>query len=107
MTFAHDLNLLPLVMVIGNLVRLGLAAPALADSADLHNSVLPYPPPLPPPQGGRGTSSHNSNHNKNRPKNCPSPLEGEGREGGKAGHKPLFGCAPSRMSPHLALRGAP
>jgi hypothetical protein len=57
MTFAHDLNLLPLVMVIGNLVRLGLAAPALADSISTHDET------------------------------CPSPLEGEGREGGEAGRR--------------------
>jgi hypothetical protein len=56
MALALDLDLLPFVMVVGNLVRLGLAAPALADSADL--------------------STHD--------KNCPSPLEGEVREGGGA-----------------------
>jgi hypothetical protein len=34
MALAHDLDLLPLVMVVGNLVRLGLAAPALAACTD-------------------------------------------------------------------------
>jgi hypothetical protein len=86
MALALDLDLLPLVMVVGNLVRLGLAAPALAASADLRESVLPYPPPLPPPQGGRGISKHDEN--------CPSPLEGEVGEGGGA-------------PPRLAWRGAP
>jgi hypothetical protein len=57
MALAHDLDLLPLVMVVGNLLRLGLAAPALADSADLPDE------------------------------NRPSPLEGEGREGGDAGRR--------------------
>jgi hypothetical protein len=56
MALAHDLDLLPLVMVVGNLVRLGLAAPALAACVDF--------------------SSHDEN--------CPSPLEGEVREGGEA-----------------------
>jgi hypothetical protein len=93
MALAHDLDLLPLVMVVGNLVRLSLAAPALAACTDLSESALPYPPPLPPPQGGRGIPTHGEN--------CPSPLEGEGREGGEARRRPVL--AP----PHLAWRGAP
>jgi hypothetical protein len=78
MALAHDLDLLPLVMVVGNLLRLGLAAPPLADSAHLSTPD----------------------------ENWPSPLEEEGREGGEAGRR-LFSRARSRISPHLAWRGAP
>jgi len=42
MALAHDLDLLPLVMVVGNLVRLGLAAPALAAcTSDAENCPSP------------------------------------------------------------------
>jgi hypothetical protein len=89
MALAHDLDLLPLIMVIGNLVRLGLAAPALADSADLHEPRSPHlTPTLSAPQGRRGRD----------------PRKREGEVGRRR-----FGAANDAPSlpPRLALRGAP